>query len=53
MINHDILINLFETYTTESEKFDSGNKSAGSVKKDVKRFKNLRTHKAESYGRKD
>tara|TARA_R110000737_G_scaffold286205_1_gene292769 strand:+ start:6636 stop:6806 length:171 start_codon:yes stop_codon:yes gene_type:complete len=29
MINHDILINLFEAYTTESEKFDTGNKSAG------------------------
>lgn len=29
MNNHDSLTNLFETYTTESEKFDSGNKSAG------------------------
>lgn len=26
---HDSLINLFGTYETESEKFESGNKSAG------------------------
>lgn len=29
MNNHDNLVNLFETYITESEKFDGGNKSAG------------------------
>ena len=26
---HDNLINLFEIYTNESEKFETGNKSAG------------------------
>jgi hypothetical protein len=26
---HDSLVNLFDTYTFESEKFDKGNKSAG------------------------
>lgn len=26
---HDSLVNLFETYIAESEKFESGNKSAG------------------------
>tara|TARA_S200002703_G_C3700932_1_gene215268 strand:+ start:179 stop:352 length:174 start_codon:yes stop_codon:yes gene_type:complete len=29
MNNHDNLVNLFETYIAESEKFESGNKSAG------------------------
>lgn len=29
MNSHDILVNLFETYITESEKFEGGNKSAG------------------------
>jgi hypothetical protein len=29
MNNHDTLVNLFETYIAESEKFDGGNKSAG------------------------
>jgi hypothetical protein len=29
MIIHDSLVNLFETYASESEKFESGNKSAG------------------------
>ncbi len=29
MNNHDTLVNLFQVYTTESEKFDKGNKSAG------------------------
>tara|TARA_A100001011_G_C14259773_1_gene821829 strand:- start:1544 stop:1720 length:177 start_codon:yes stop_codon:yes gene_type:complete len=26
---HDSLLNLFDTYVTESEKFENGNKSAG------------------------
>lgn len=26
---HEQLVNLFDTYTTETEKFDNGNKSAG------------------------
>lgn len=26
---HDTLVNLFETYIAESEKFEKGNKSAG------------------------
>jgi len=26
---HEQLINLFDTYTSETEKFDNGNKSAG------------------------
>ena len=26
---HDSLLNLFDTYVTESEKFEKGNKSAG------------------------
>lgn len=26
---HDTLVNLFETYIAESEKFDQGNKAAG------------------------
>lgn len=26
---HDTIVNLFETYISESEKFDSGNKAAG------------------------
>ena len=29
MNNHDSLVNLFETYIAESEKFEAGNKSAG------------------------
>lgn len=29
MNNHDNLVNLFETYIAESEKFEGGNKSAG------------------------
>lgn len=29
MQNHDSLVNLFETYIAESEKFEGGNKSAG------------------------
>ena len=29
MNNHDALVNLFETYISESEKFDTGNKTAG------------------------
>lgn len=29
MNNHDNLVNLFETYITESEKFEGGNKTAG------------------------
>ena len=29
MTNHDILVSLFQTYVTESEKFSTGNKSAG------------------------
>ena len=29
MNNHDTLVNLFETYIAESEKFNGGNKSAG------------------------
>jgi len=29
MNNHDSLVNLFETYNFESEKFEGGNKSAG------------------------
>jgi hypothetical protein len=29
MNTHDSLTNLFETYTAESEKFESGNKAAG------------------------
>lgn len=29
MNNHDNLVNLFETYITESEKFEVGNKTAG------------------------
>jgi len=29
MNNHDNLVNLFETYITESEKFENGNKTAG------------------------
>jgi len=29
MNNHDSLVNLFETYIAESEKFETGNKSAG------------------------
>lgn len=29
MNNHDSLVNLFETYLAESEKFEGGNKSAG------------------------
>lgn len=29
MNNHDNLVNLFETYITESGKFEGGNKSAG------------------------
>ena len=29
MNNHDNLVNLFETYIAESEKFDQGNASAG------------------------
>lgn len=29
MNNHDNLTNLFETYTSENEKFESGNASAG------------------------
>lgn len=29
MNNHDSLVNLFETYVFENEKFDSGNKAAG------------------------
>jgi hypothetical protein len=29
MKNHDALVNLFEVYSTESEKFATGNKSAG------------------------
>lgn len=29
MSNHDSLINLFDTYVSESEKFEVGNKSAG------------------------
>jgi len=29
MNNHDNLVNLFETYIVESEKFEGGNKAAG------------------------
>jgi len=29
MNSHDNLVNLFETYIAESEKFESGNKTAG------------------------
>lgn len=29
MNNHDSLVSLFEVYQVESEKFESGNKSAG------------------------
>lgn len=29
MNNHDNLVNLFEVYLAESEKFETGNKSAG------------------------
>jgi len=29
MNNHDSLTNLFETYNTESQKFESGNAAAG------------------------
>tara|TARA_B100001939_G_C16859334_1_gene581094 strand:+ start:493 stop:666 length:174 start_codon:yes stop_codon:yes gene_type:complete len=29
MNNHDNLVNLFETYIVESEKFEGGNKTAG------------------------
>lgn len=29
MSNHEMLINLFQTYLTEKDKFDGGNKSAG------------------------
>jgi hypothetical protein len=29
MNNHDNIVNLFETYQTENEKFENGNKSAG------------------------
>jgi len=29
MENHDSLVNLFDVYQTESEKFESGNKAAG------------------------
>lgn len=29
MDNHDSLVNLFETYIEENEKFNTGNKSAG------------------------
>jgi hypothetical protein len=29
MENHDIIVNLFETYQMENEKFVSGNKAAG------------------------
>lgn len=29
MNNHDSLVSLFEVYVTESEKFEQGNKSAG------------------------
>ena len=29
MNNHENLVNLFETYVTESEKFEAGNKTAG------------------------
>ena len=29
MNNHDSIVNLFDTYKAESEKFESGNKSAG------------------------
>jgi len=29
MENHDVIVNLFETYQVENEKFVGGNKSAG------------------------
>lgn len=29
MENHDVIVNLFETYQTENAKFETGNKSAG------------------------
>ena len=29
MENHDVIVNLFETYQTENAKFQTGNKSAG------------------------
>lgn len=29
MNNHDTIVNLFETYTEENEKFMNGNKAAG------------------------
>jgi len=29
MENHDVIVNLFETYQVETEKFNKGNKSAG------------------------
>ena len=29
MNNHDALVGLFEIYTTENEKFEQGNKTAG------------------------
>ena len=29
MILHDVIVNLFETYINESEKFEQGNKAAG------------------------
>ena len=29
MNNHDNIVNLFDTYKAESEKFETGNKSAG------------------------
>ena len=29
MNNHDNIVNLFDTYKAENEKFDNGNKSAG------------------------
>lgn len=28
-MTHDTLLSLFETYTTESDKFEGGNKAAG------------------------
>lgn len=28
-MTHDLLVSLFETYVTESEKFEGGNKTAG------------------------
>jgi hypothetical protein len=29
MSNHEMIVSLFQTYLTEKEKFDEGNKSAG------------------------